>query len=183
MINLSKTWLGLVTVLLLPSWLWAASAQLVNPGASFTFQDSGGTAVMTTNNKATANGHMSDRVDLGDPHSPWYVLSCTFRFNTAPAVGVRVEVYMAWSTGTHPDGELGTTNSAITSANSFLNVKPALVVIADKTTTNADNSGSALVNIPSRYVQIGYLNLAAVNLQATANVSLCSLTEAPLEQQ
>jgi hypothetical protein len=178
-----RRWVLLLLLLALPGRVWAASAQYVNPGAAVTFQDSAGTAVLTFNNKATNNGHISDRVDLGDPHSPWYILACTFRQNTAGTVGTRVEFYLAWSNGTHPDGELGTSNATIASTNSLLNLKPALVVVADKTTTNSDISGSTLVNIPTQYVQVAYMNLSGVNLQATANVSLCSLTPAPLEQQ
>src|SRR5262245_44700882 len=173
----------LVSLLLLPRLLGAASLQYVNPGTALTFQDSGGTAVLTFASKATNNGHYSDRVDLGDPHSPWYILRCSYRMGTAGTVGsARLEYYLSWgtaATGTAADSTLAATNATITSTNTLLNLKPALVVVLDNATTTTDVIGSALVNIPTQYVQLAYMNLAGQGLSATANVSSCSLIPAP----
>ena len=160
--------------------------QYVHPGAAITFQDSGGSVTWTTNGIATTAGRISARADLTNPHSPWYTLTCTFRMNVAGTVGQRVEYYLAWSNGTHPDAELGTADAAITNTNApnnILNMKPALTVIVDKTTANTDITGSALVNIPTQYVQVVLINQMTIQMQVSPNVNICSLTPAPLEQQ
>ena len=141
-----------------------------------TFQDSGGSAVITLNNLATAAGRISARYDRGAGSiATWYLCRVTVQLATTGTLGEQVEVYISTSDGTHPDGEIGTADAALTT-DKRRNLKFVGFVYADQTATNTDMTGSFLVQIPTRYFSVGIWNATTDNLRATANSSLISFT-------
>jgi hypothetical protein len=181
-----RRWVALLLLMLLPTLAGAVSLQYVRPGTAITFSDtttSGTNYKMTTQNIGAA-GRVSDRVDKGTGAQPAYwEWRCTFRLNAAGTVGTTIDFYVASSNGTHNDGELSSTDAALTTTDPLLNLRPAGSLVIDKTTANADITGSGQVYIPSRYFSWVYWNGTGVLLQNTISVSFCELTPMTPEAQ
>lgn len=161
----------------------AASKQYANPETAITFQDSGGAVTFGTQNLASGAGRISARADKGaGAQSPWIDLRCTVQASASISVNTVVEVYVATSDGTNPDGQLGTSDGAL-ATDKRSNLKWVMNIVADQTSSNTNMTASKLVYIPTRYYQVGFWNVLGVNLRNTANSSLCSAMPVPLEQQ
>jgi hypothetical protein len=152
--------------------------------AAITFQDSGGSAVITLNNLAAATGRVSARYDRGAGSiATRYLMKCVFDKGVAGVVGQIINVYVFTSDGTDADGTVGTSDAALT-ANQALNCfeRPYPVVV-NTTSTSVKITQSYIVEIPTRYFSIGVMNSTTGLLRASANVCTISLTPIPDEIQ
>lgn len=154
------------------------------PETAITFQDSGGTVVLSLQNLAFGAGRISARRDRGAGSQPVvYEWRAVIQFETAPALDEVVEIYLSTSDGTYADGTIGTADAALTS-DKRKNLKLLGLVRADTTSVTTDIVASGIVEIYSRYFSIGVWNgSAADNLENTANASKIILTPYPPEIQ
>ena len=147
-----------------------------------TFQDSGGSAVLTLLNLAVSAGVYSARYDRGVGAKPgWARAWGKVQLETAGTVGEAVWVWvLPWSSHATPlaPGGLGTTAAALTAdmrrnLNSSI---PSFYVTTDKLTTATDIIGFApLLWLPTRYVTVAVWNATTDNLENTANASQISV--------
>jgi hypothetical protein len=148
--------------------------------------DSSGDLAITLNDLAAGAVRVGARKDLGggttDSTADRYTWRASVQFKTDPAVGESVDIYMATSDGTNPDGEVGVADALITT-NDLANLVFLGSVIA--TSTDADHvmTASGIITIATRYVSPVVHNASADNLKATANTSSVTLTPAPPELQ
>lgn len=153
--------------------------------SAVTFKDSGGTVVITLQNLAFGAGRVSARYDRGAGSlARLHEVIGIFQFETAPALGEAVEVYLFQSDGTYMDGTLGTSDAALTS-DKRRNGMLIGTVIADTTSTATDIVARFQdVPISSRYYSIGVWNASAGdNLENTSNASSIIVTPMPPEIQ
>lgn len=150
-----------------------------------TFRDSGGDVVITLLNLAFGAGRVSARYDRGaGSKARLHEVRAVIQFETAPALGEAVEIYLFQSDGTYMDGTLGTADAAMTS-DKRRNGMLIGAVIAD-TTSTATNIIATFQNVPisSRYYSIGVWNASAGdNLENTANACRIIVTPNPDEIQ
>jgi hypothetical protein len=105
------------------------------------------------------------------------------QFETAPALGEIVEIYLFTSDGTYMDGTLGTSDAAM-GTDKRKNGKLIGVVVADTTSVTTDIVASGMCLINTRYFSIGVWNASAGdNLENTSNASRVNLTPVPDEVQ
>jgi hypothetical protein len=90
-------------------------------------------------------------------------------------VGASVEIYYVLSAGSHPDGEIGTADAALT-ADKRSNLKLAFLLVVDQTATDTDMTASRELEIPTRYVSLGMWNASGVTSEAGTGTSACRLT-------
>lgn len=152
---------------------------------AITFRDSGGDVVITLQNLAFGAGRVSARYDRGAGSlAQLHEVKAVVQFETAPAVGEAVEIYLFQSDGTYMDGTLGTADAALTT-DKRRNGMLIGAVIADTTATATDIIAT-FQNVPisSRYYSIGVWNASAGdNLENTANASRIIVTPMPPELQ
>lgn len=153
-------------------------------GTALSFRDSGGDAVLTLQNLGFGAGRVSARYDRGAGSQPrLYEWRGVFQFETAPALGELIEVYLFPSDGTYMDGTLGTADAAL-SSDKRKNGQLIGVVVVDTTSTGTDIIASGTCWINSRYVSVGVWNgSAGDNLKNTANASRVILTNVEDEVQ
>lgn len=149
------------------------------------FRDSGGDVVITLQNLAFGAGRVSARYDRGAGSlSLLHEVIGVFQFETAPALGEQVEIFIFQSDGTYMDGTLGTSDAALTT-DKRRNGMFVGSVVADTTATATDII-ARFQNVPisSRYYSIGIWNASAGdNLENTANASRIIVTPMPDEIQ
>lgn len=149
------------------------------------FRDSGGDAVITLQNLGFGAGRVSARYDRGAGSKPkLYTVTGIFQYETAPQLGEAVEVYLFQSDGTYVDGNIGTTDAALTS-DKRRNGLPILFVVADTTATGTNIIRRAVnVEIVDQYFSVGVWNASTGdNLRNVANTSLLIFTPQPDEVQ
>lgn len=149
-----------------------------------TFRDSGGDVVLTLQNLGFGAGRVSARYDRNTGSKPArHKVRATFQFETAPIAGETLELYIFESDGTSVDGNVGTSDAALTSANRNNGTFVGAVVVPS-TATATDITASFTVYIYSRYYSVGVWNASAGdNLKNTANVSFVTVTPIPDEVQ
>ena len=149
------------------------------------FRDSGGDVVITLQNLAFGAGRVSAQYDRGSgSKAQLHEVVGVFQFETAPALGEAIELYLFESDGTYQDGTVGTTDAALTT-DKRRNGMFIGAVIADTTATATDIVARFKdVPITSRYYSIGVWNASAGdNLENTANASRIIVTPMPPEIQ
>jgi hypothetical protein len=141
-----------------------------------TFQDSGGSAVITLQNLAAATGRISARFDRGAGSiATWYMCRAKIEKGIASVVNEVVAVYVSTSDGTNPDGNVGTADAALTTANA--SALPLIIpLLITSTATNTPFTSSAPVWIPTRYFSVGVMNSTTGLLRNTANSCVISFT-------
>jgi len=149
-----------------------------------TFRDSAGDAVITLLNLGFGAGRVSARYDRGaGSKARWFEWRAVVQFESAPALGEVVELYLFPSDGTYMDGVLGTADAAL-SSDKRRNGQWIGNVIADTVSTATDIIASGMCYINSRYVSVGVWNASAAdNLENTSNASRIILTPVPDELQ
>jgi len=150
-----------------------------------TFQDSGGSYVLTLQNLGTNSGRLSAQVDRGVGSKPTrYKWKCVIQWANNPAVIDRAEVLLGESEGVlAPDANKGTADIAISEGDAT-NLQRVGLVRAQAATGSVNNISSGVVTIIDRYIQIGVFNRSTtVALRNTANTSLVILTPMPDEVQ
>lgn len=155
-----------------------------NPESTITFKDSGGSAVLTLQNLGFGAGRISARYDRGSGAKPMrHRWTAVIQFETAPIVGETVEIYIAPSDGTYADGNIGTSDAALTS-DKRRNLKLIGTVVVDTTAAATDIVRSGTCEIVSRYFSTGVWNASAGdNLENTANASVIIFEPIPDEIQ
>lgn len=152
---------------------------------AITFRDSSGDVVLTLQNLAFGAGRVSAQYDRGAGSlAQLHEVIGVFQFETAPALGEAVEIYLFESDGTYQDGTVGTSDAALTS-DKRRNGMLIGAVLAD-TTGTATNIVARFKDVPitSRYYSIGVWNASAAdNLEDTANASRVIVTPMPPELQ
>jgi hypothetical protein len=165
----------------------AASKQYVSPETPITFGDSGTTENLDFASLANAAGRLSSYVDRGaGSHAVDYLWRCTIQVSATVVVGTTLEVYLATADVTTVfDGEVSITDTAdaALTTDKRNNLKLLGLVIADQTAAATDMTASGFFQDRSRYLALGIWNATGVALSATANISQCSLTPVPVEQQ
>ena len=148
------------------------------------FKDTDATYTLTLNNlAASTGGRISDRVDRGAGSLPrLYRWKAVMQFETAPVVGQYVEILISQSDGTNEDGNVGTTDGALTEAVAA-NLDTIGIVRVQTTDVDVDNIASGTCLIEERYYSVGVLNRAADNLRAENDYSWVELTPMPDEIQ
>ncbi len=151
---------------------------------AITFKESGGDAVITLLNLGYGAGRISAQYDRGAGSKPMrYSWKAKLQFETAPAVGELVEIYLAQSDGTYVDGVLGTSDAALTT-DKRRNLDLIGVVVVDTTSTATDIVASGVCYIWQRYFSVGVWNASAGdNLENTANANVIIFTAIPDEVQ
>ena len=152
---------------------------------AITFRDSAGDVVISLQNLAFGAGRVSARYDRGAGSlAQLHEVRAIVQFDTAPALGEAVEIYLFQSDGTYMDGTLGTADAALTS-DKRKNGTLIGAIIVDTTATGTDIIASFQdVPISSRYYSIGIWNASAGdNLKNTANTSRVIVTPMPPEIQ
>jgi len=148
------------------------------------WSDTTGDAVMTLNNLAAGAGRVGARADLGAGSTAcWHNWRLTVQFDTAPVVGESVEIYLATSDGTEEDGQVGTADAALGSANTLKNLQRVGVLVVTSTDADHDMTASGRCLITERYVSPVIYNNTSDNLQATNDTGEFTLTPSPLEVQ
>lgn len=153
--------------------------------APITFRDSSGDVAMTLQNLAFGAGRVSAQYDRGaGSKAKLHEVIGVFQFETAPAIGEAVEIYLFQSDGTYIDGNVGSSDAAL-SSDKRRNGLLIGAVIVDTTSTATDIIARfADVPITSRYYSIGVWNASAGdNLENTANASRVIVTPNPDEVQ
>jgi hypothetical protein len=149
------------------------------------FRDSGGDVVITLNNLGFGAGRVSARYDRGAGSvAESHEVTGVFQFETAPALGEAVELYLFQSDGTYMDGTLGTSDAALTADKRRNGILIGAVIV--DTTSTATDIVARFQNVPitSRYYSIGVWNASAGdNLENTANASRVIVTPMPPEAQ
>ena len=148
------------------------------------FADSGGDIVITLANLGFGAGRVSARYDRGaGSKARWYEWRGVIQFETAPALGEVVEIYLFPSDGTYMDGTLGTADAALTS-DKRRNGQWIGNVVVDTVSVTTDIIASGMCYINSRYVSVGIWNASAGdNLENTATANRITLTPIPDEIQ
>jgi hypothetical protein len=149
------------------------------------FRDSGGDRVLTLQNLGFGAGRVSAQYDRGSGSlAESHEVIGVFQFETAPALGEAVELYLFQSDGTYMDGTLGTSDAALTADKRRNGILIGAVIV--DTTSTATDIIARFQNVPitSRYYSIGVWNASAGdNLENTANASRVIVTPMPPEAQ
>jgi hypothetical protein len=164
---------------------FAASKQYVAPETVITFADSAQSpsATFTLSNRTAGTGQVSARYDRGTgSHAALYKWRCTIQLTGTNVVGEMIEWYIATSDGTNPDGEIGTTDAALTT-DKRKNLFFIGATTVDQTTTNTNMTASGVVAIPDRYISLAMWNGTALPTKTDTAVHHCSLTPIPFESQ
>ena len=149
------------------------------------FRDSSGDVVISLLYLDIGTGRVSAQKDRGAGSiAQLHEVIGVFQFETAPALGEAIEIYLFQSDGTYVDGTLGTADAVLTS-DKRRNGMLIGSVIADTTATATDIVGR-FQNVPisSRYYSIGVWNASAADrLKNTANACRVIVTPMPDEIQ
>ena len=150
---------------------------------ALTFQDSGGTAVITLNNLAANVGRVSAQVDRGaGSRASRFLLEAKFEKGVAGVVGQIITVCLFGGDGTNTDGNVGVVDAALT-ATQALAAFFTLQVVVTTTATNTPIRQTCEVSLPLRRVSVGVVNSLTGLLRATANACVVTLTPMPDEVQ
>lgn len=162
-----------------------ANKQYVARETSIQFTDSSGDIALTLNNLAAGAARISTQKDLGAGSTPGlFTVRGVMEFDSAPAQGEVVDIYISTSDGTDPDGQEGVTDAAVGDVGSLDNMMFVGSVVCTTATVDHQFTASFTVPISTRYYSIVVYNRSAAdNLQATANTSWVIVTPVPPEIQ
>jgi hypothetical protein len=174
----------LVVALAVPTY-GATSKQYTTPETPLKFADSAQTpnAQITLSALATLTGRISARFDRGaGAHSGYYTWRCTMSLTGTNIVDAVIELYIATSDGTNPDGQVGTADAALPAAKRK-NLRPIGVLVVDQVTTNTNMTGSGVFFVPEQYFSLGVFNATTLPLQTSTTAHTCLITPVPFEMQ
>ena len=150
-----------------------------------TFTDSGGDVAFTLANLAAGSGRVSAQRDKGTgSRAVLHKVRAIFQFESAPAEGETVDVYIAEGDGVNVDGNLGAADAAVADADTLKYLKFIGSVTAESAAAATVFEASFAVNIYERhYSVVAWNSSAASNLAATAGVNKVIVTPVPPELQ
>lgn len=142
-----------------------------------TFQDSGGSAVITLSNLGAGSARYSARYDRGSGDLPYlYQWRAIFQWGTAPNTAGSVRLFLGeCDSNNHSDGYLGSSDNAAYEAQ-LSNLREFGFVAVQSATANANNISSGLIEIWDRYFHIIVWNRGGVALRNSSNTSKIILT-------
>lgn len=153
-------------------------------GTPIVWSDTTGDLAITINNLAAGTGRVGARKDFGaGPQPDAYSWRFTCQFETAPVVGETVDLYLSTSDGSEEDGQIGTTDAALSAEDKLKNLLFLASLVVDVATVDIDFTVSGVVSIPTRYVSPVVFNNTADNLQATNDTGEFTLTSIPPDIQ
>lgn len=166
----------------------ATSNILQTVGAVKKWKNTGADGVFTFTSVANAAGRLGQRVDLGDllaantaARAGWYRWYLKLQFvSSGLVIGNTADLYFAgWNddgTPANPDGGVGASDAAFSTAALLNNLKLAGSVIVDSTAGATDFVNSGLIFIPKRHVSPVVFNNTGAAASATATVHEIWLT-------
>lgn len=154
------------------------------PESPITFKDSGGDVVLTLQNLGFGAGRISARYDRGAGAQPaLYRWRAVIQWENNPAASDYAEIVLSTSNGTLADGNVGTTDAALTAAQKS-NCEVIGVVKAEAAAGSTNRISSGTFELYDRYFSIGVWNgSATMNLKNAANVSYIEVTPIPPQIQ
>ena len=119
---------------------------------AITFTDSGGDYTFTLANLGFGAGRISARADKGaGSQATLFKVRGIFQFETAPTVGETVDIYISESDGTNADGDVGTSDAALSDEDVLKNLKFVGSVSAENAAAAETFEASFVANIYERY--------------------------------
>jgi hypothetical protein len=175
-------------LLLVPVLGFAAPNKIMTvPGTPVVFGDTGGTA-WTLSALAAGAGRYSTRFDKntlvtasGAMPYLWY-WRCRFQAASSVVVGDVTEWYLSTSDGITSDGNLGTTDAALTT-DKRKNLKLLGVTVVDQTAASVTMAASGLVQIEPRYFSLAAWNATTQSFLTSTTAHGCSMTPMNVEIQ
>lgn len=168
------------------SWAAVASKQYTTPETALKFADSAQSPTggqLTLSALASGTGRISARYGpTNTAHSGYYSWRCTMTLTGTNVVDAVIELYIATSDGTNPDGQIGSSDAALTTSKRK-NLKPIGVLVVDQTTTNTAMTGSGVFFVPDLYFSLGVWNATTLPLQTSTSAHTCLITPIPFEMQ
>lgn len=152
---------------------------------ALTFKSSGGSAAITCTSLANNAGRVSAQYDRGAGSlAQRFLVECEFKCVATPTLGATITVYIAGAqaNSASPDGNVGTTDAALSALDKRRNLMIACVVEIDVAGTGLQK-GTGIVEIPHRYISAVVVNEAGSALSATAGDTVITLTPIPDENQ
>jgi hypothetical protein len=156
------------------------------PESTIVFADSAQTPdeTLTLANLAAGSARISARHDRGaGARATLFEWRASCQFAATGTVGETIDLFVSSSDGTHPDGEEGTADAALSSTEKLRNLIYAGSIVVDVTTANADITASGVVRVPARYLSIVVHNNTSQALRNDTSVHRVSLTPIPDELQ
>jgi hypothetical protein len=151
-----------------------------------TFQDSGGSAVITLQNLAAGAARYSSQYDRGTGDLPYrYLWRGIFQFGTAPTTAGAIRLMIAEADGDGllaPDGSITTSDSVATTIQ-VRNMCEFGTVGIQSAGTSVDNVASGIVEIWDRYFSIAVWNRGGGTFRNVSNTSKVIFTPIPEEIQ
>lgn len=142
------------------------------------------TNTLTLTSLATDAGRQGQLHDFGvAARSRLFAYRAWVKFNTAPVVGDRVDLYIKTSDGTHPDNDDGTGDAAVSAEDKLRNLHPIGSIIVDEASITPEMVRSGTIEISARHAAPVFFNKAADILGATATEHGFTLTPVPDEIQ
>jgi len=139
-------------------------------GSLFSFKETGGSALWTAKNTATAHGRLSTQLDLGAPPRPkWHRWTLISKFQTA-VVGAFVRPYLVEADSnatTYQDGAVGITDTDLAAETLLIGAAKPLGPLYVHSAVGA-NVWSGKVQIFARWVSFALWNATSVSLTNTA---------------
>lgn len=157
----------------------------VNPETAITFADSAQSpsAIITFSALASGAGRISAQYDRGaSARAAWYKWRFTCQLTGTNVVGAVIDLFLATSDGTNIDGEVGTSDAALTT-DKRRNLLPIGSLTVDQTTSNTTMTASGLLYVPDRYLSLGVWNGTTLAFKTDTAVHKFSLTPMPPEIQ
>ena len=140
-------------------------------------------ATLTLSALGSGVGRVSARFDRGaGSHAGLYEWRLNWSLTGTNVVAATVEIYLASSDGTNPDGQIGTADAAL-ATDKRKNLKLAGLAIVDQTTTNTVMTASGYIWVPSRYISMAVWNATTLAFQTSTSLHQLYLTPVPDEIQ
>lgn len=142
------------------------------------------TNTLVVTSLATDAGTQGDLHDFGtSARSRTFTWRAWTKWETAPVVGDRVDIYLKTSDGTHPDNDDGATATAVSAEDKLRNLERIGRIIVDQASLSVEMVGHGTVDIDARHAAPVFFNKSQDVLGATATEHGFSLTPVPDEVQ
>lgn len=149
------------------------------PGTVVTFKASGGDVTFTPTSLASGAGRISAQWDRGSGSQPFlYVWRAATKAAAALALGAQLNIYFATGDGSVVDGNLGTSDAAVSSSGKLNNLWYVGSISADTTSVESQYA-SGICEIRARYVSLIWFSSLGQALSGTAGDHWFSLTPVP----